>query len=159
MIETILNSEAFLIVISGVIIFALQNIVSQLWISPIVEFKKCLARIEALLTRYAFLSDHVQGSNNGMMDNDIEHFRKELKNLVSEMLCTYSVLPEPEKWWLKNIKKINIIKAKTEILTLSAVVSTEKDVMKEKSRAETAIENIPKYLNLPEIIYKMAEIL
>ena len=60
---------------------------------------------------------------------------------------------------LKNIKKINIIKAKTEMLTLSAVVSTKKDVEKEKSRAETAIENIPKYLNLPEIKYRMADIL
>lgn len=159
MIETILNSEAFLIVISGVVIFALQNIVSQLWISPIVEFKKCLARIEALLTRYAFLSAHEQDPNHGMMDNDIEHFRKELKNMVSEMLCTHNVLPKPAKWWLKNIKKINIIKAKTEMLTLSAVVSTKRDAMKEKSRAETAIENIPKYLNLPEIKYKMADIL
>jgi|SRR3989344_148021 len=159
MIETIINSEAFLIVISGVVIFTLQNLVSQLWISPIVEFKKCLARIEALLTRYAFLSAHEQDLNNGIMNNDIKHFKKELKNLVSEMLCTYNVLPELEKWWFKNIKKINIIKAKTEMLTLSAVVSTKKDIEKEKSRAETAIENIPKYLNFPEIKYKMADIL
>ena len=45
MIETILNSEAFLIVISGVAIFTLQNLISQLWILPLVEFKKCLAKI------------------------------------------------------------------------------------------------------------------
>lgn len=159
MIEIILNSEAFLIVISGVFIFTLQNLISQLWILPLVEFKKCLAKIETLLTRYAFLCQHVYNFNGGSMDIEIEYFRKELKNLTSEMLGTYNILPGLEKWWYKNIKEINILKAKTEILTLSAVVSTEKDVMREKPRAEIAIENIPKHLNFPEIKYKMADVL
>jgi len=75
------------------------------------------------------------------------------------MLGAYNILPGPEKWWFKNIKKINIIKTKTEILTLSAVVSTKNDVAKERPRAEIAIENISKYLNFPEIKYKMADIL
>lgn len=159
MIKTILNSEAFLIVISGVVIFTLQNLISQLWILPLVEFKKCLARIETLLTRYAFLCTFEYRSNNGLMDAEIEHFRKELKNLTSEMIGTYSILPKLEKWWLKRLYGIDIIKAKTEILTLSAVVSTKKDIDKEKSRAEIAIENIPKYLNFPKIKYKMADVL
>src|SRR3990167_11475015 len=100
MIETIINSEAFLIVISGVVIFTLQNLVSQLWISPIVEFRKCLARIETLLTRYAFLCGFEYGSNGGMMDAEIEYFRRELKNITSEILGVYSILPKLEKWWL-----------------------------------------------------------
>jgi len=54
MIEIITNSEAFLIIISGVLIFTIQNLVLRLWISPIVDFKKCLAKIETLLNRYAF---------------------------------------------------------------------------------------------------------
>ena len=159
MIETILNSEAFLIVISGVVIFTLQNLISQLWILPLVEFKKCLAKIETLLIRYAFLCDFEYNSNGGLMDAEIEYFRKELKNLASEMLGAYNILPGPERWWFKNIKKINILKTKTEILTLSAVVSTKKDVAKVKPRAEIAIENIPKYLNFSEIKYKIADIL
>lgn len=159
MINTIINSEAFLIVVSGVIIFTLQNLISQLWVSPIVEFKRCLARIETLLTRYAFLCDFEYGTNGGMMNDDIEHFRRELKNLTSEMIGTYSILPKPEKWWLKRWYGINIIKAKMEMLTLSAVVSTPKDVLKEKPRAEIAVENILKYLNFPKIKYKMADIL
>ena len=159
MIETILNSEAFLIVISGVIIFTLQNLISQLWISPIIEFKKCLAKIETLLTRYAFLSNFEYGSNGGIMDAEIDYFRKELKNLTSEMLGDYNVLPKLERCFLKKLYGINIIKAKTEILTLSAVVSTKNDVMKVKPRSEIAIKNIPKYLNFSEIKYKMADIL
>jgi len=54
MTETIINSEAFLIVISGVLIFTIQNLVLKLWILPIVDFKKCLAKIETLLSRYSF---------------------------------------------------------------------------------------------------------
>lgn len=159
MFETILNSEAFLIVISGVLIFTTQNLVSQLWILPIVDFQKCLAKIETLLTRYAFLSCFEYGSNNGIMDKDIEYFRGELKNLTSDMVGTYNMLPKLEKWWFKKLHGIDIIKAKTEMLTLSAIVSTKKDLQKENPRAEDAIKNIPEYLNFPEIKYKMADIL
>lgn len=155
----ILNSEAFLIVISGVVIFTLQNLISQLWILPLVEFKKSLAKIETLLIRYAFLCDFTYNSNGGLMDVEIEHFRRELKNLASEIIGAYNILPGAEKWWFEKIKKVNILKAKTELLTLSAVVSTEKDVAKEKPRAEIAIENIPRCLDLPEIKYKIADIL
>lgn len=159
MIKTILNSEAFLIIISGVVIFTLQNLISQLWILPLVEFKKCLAKIETLLTRYAFLCNFEYSTNNGMMDSDIEYFRRELKNLTSEMLGAYSILPKLEKWWSKKRYGIDVIKAKTEMLTLSAVVSTRDDVLKIKPRAEISIENIPKYLNFSEIKYKMVDIL
>ena len=159
MIDTIITSEAFLIVISGVVIFTLQNLISQLWISPIVEFKKCLAKIETLLTRYAFLCDFEYGSNNGMMDNDIEYFRRELKNITSEMLGAYNILPKLEKWGLRKRHGINIVKAKTEMLTLSAVVSTRRDVSREKSRAEIAIESIPQHLNFSRIKYKIADVL
>jgi hypothetical protein len=85
------------------------------------------------------------------MDVEIEYFRKELKNLTSELIGAYNILPGFEKWRFKNIKKINIIKAKSEILTLSAVVSTKKDVAKVKPRAEIAIENIPKYFSAKNI--------
>lgn len=159
MINTIINSEAFLIVISGVVIFTLQNLISQLWISPLVEFKKCLARIETLLTRYAFLCSFEYGVNEGTVNNDIEYFRRELKNLASEMIGAYNILPKLEKCWFKKLYRIDIIKAKTEMMTLSVVVSTPKDILKEKSRAEVAIENIPKYLNFSQIKYKLADIL
>ena len=44
------------------------------------------------------------------------------------------------------------------MLTLSAVIGTSADYNKQ-TRAEEAIENIPKYLNLSQIKYKMADIL
>ena len=157
MLKTIINSEALLIIISGVLIFTFQKLASQLWISPVVDFKKCLAKIETLLNRYAFLCRFEYGTNNGMMDSDIEYFREELKNITSEMLGDYYVLPYPMKIWFKKIRNIDIHKAKSEILTLSAVISTNKNVLKEKSRAEISIENIPKYLNFSQIEYKMSD--
>ncbi len=153
----IFNSEVFLIVISGVLIFTIQNLVLKLWISPIVDFKKCLAKIETLLNRYAFLYAFEFGTNNGIMDSEIKYFRKELRNMTSEMLGNYYVLPYLEKIWLKKIRNIDIHKAKSEILILSAVVSTHKDVLKEKSLAEISIEKIPKYLNFSQIKYGMAD--
>jgi len=91
------------------------------------------------------------------MDSEIEYFRKELSNITSEMLGIYYVLPYLyRKIWIG--RKIDIHKAKSEILTLSAVVSTHKDVLKEKPRAEISIEKIPKYLNFSQVKYKMADI-
>ena len=151
-------SDIFLAVISGVLIFTLQKLISQLWISPLVKFKKCLARIEAFLNRYASLCYFKYGKNNGMADYDIKYFQKELRSMVSWMLVTYSILPKPEKWWLKKHYKINIRKAQTEMLTLVSVIGTMQGIENGKTRAEIAIENIAKHLNFSEIKYKMADI-
>ena len=152
MIETIISSEVFLIVISGVLIFTIQNLVLKLWILPIIDFKKCLAKIETLLNRYAFLYAAEYGTNNGAMDSEIEYFRKELRNIISEMLGDYYVLPNLyRKIWLR---KIDIHKAKSEMFTLSNFISTHRDVLKEKTQAEISIEKILEYLNFSQIKYK-----
>ena len=148
--ETIINSEAFLIVISGVLIFISQKLASQLWISPVVDFKKCLAKIETLLNRYAFLCKYEYSSNDSN-DSEVEYFRKELRDMVSEMLGCYYILPYLERFWLKNIRKIDIHKAKSEMFILSSFVSTRKDVLKDKAQAKTSVEKISKYLNFSQI--------
>ena len=155
--ETIINSDAFLIVISGVLIFTFQKLVSQLYISPVVDFIKCLAKIEMLLNRYAFLCGYEYGTNGGGNDSDVEYFRKELRDMVSEMLGCYYILPYPMKIWFEKIRKIDIYKAKPEMLMLSFYVSTRKDILKQKSRAKIAIKNIPEYLNFSQIKYEMAD--
>ena len=153
-IETIINNEVFLIVISGVLIFTIQNLILKLWILPIVDFKKCLAKIETLLNRYAFLYAFEYGTNNGVMDSEIEYFRKELRNMTSEMLGNYYALPCLEKIWLKKIWNIDIHKAKSEMFTLSNFISTHRDILKEKTQAEISIGKIPKYLNFSQVKYR-----
>ena len=154
--ETIIGGEVFLIVISGVLIFTIQNLVLKLWILPIVDFKKCLAKIETLLNRYAFLYAVEYGTSNKAMDSEIEYFRKELRDIISEMLGTYYVLPYLyRKIW---IGKIDVYKAKSEMFTLSCFISTHKDVLKEKTQAEISIEKISKYLNFLQVKYKYEDI-
>ncbi|MDP3726416.1 MAG: hypothetical protein Q8R36_04440 [bacterium] len=143
--NTIITSEAFLIVISGVLIFTAQKLISELWIAPIIAFKKCLAKLETLLIRYEFLCGYEYGSNNSANDADVDYFRQELKSIVSELIGTFSALPFFEKWMLL-IRRVNIQQTKPELLILSARISTKKDVMEEIPRSERAIANIRTYL-------------
>ena len=158
MIEAIIktiNTEVFSVVISGVLIFTFQKLVSQLWISPIVDFKKCLAKIETLLNRYAFLCSYEYGGNDAT-DSEVEYFRKELRDIISEMLGTYYVLPcLYRKIWLG---RIDIHKAKSEMFIVSGLISTYRDVRKEKIQAEISIEKISKYLNFSQVKYKYEDI-
>lgn len=146
MIGTIINSEAFLIVISGVLIFTLQNLISQLWISPIVEFKKCLAKIETLMARWSVLHKYEYKNNNlvtadGTMDEAIENFKKELSRLTTELIGTYNALPLIEKWWLK-MKGVDVNKTKRALLTLSVIISVKGDWSTGESKAGIEINKI-----------------
>ncbi|SRR3989344_2052110 len=141
MIETIINSEAFLIVISGVLIFVFQKLSSELWISPTIEFKKCLGKLEALLIRYEFLSGYEYGTNNGANNHDVDYFRQELRSLTSELISTFVALPSLEKLWLR-IRRIDVNNTKPQLLLLSQVISTKEDIIKEKPKAKEAIKKI-----------------
>ncbi len=144
-INTIITSEAFLIVISGVLIFTIQRLISELWIAPIIAFKKCLAKLETLLIRYEFLCGYEYGSNNGPANDDVDYFRQELKNIASELVGTFNALPFFEKWMLR-IRGVNVQQTKPELLILSARISIRKDVMEVIPRSEKAIANIRTYL-------------
>jgi len=93
------------------------------------------------------------------MDSEIGYFRKELRNIISEMLGTYYVLPYfYRKIWLEKIRNIDIHKAKSEMFVLSNVISKSKDVSRVKTQAEISIEKIPKYLNFSWVKYKYEDI-
>lgn len=152
--NTIINSEAFLIVISGVFIFAFQKLLSQLWIAPTVDFKKCLSRIESSMNRWDFLYMYTEGKNNlvgsdGLsMDERIKIFRKELSGLVFDLISTYNALPGVEKLWVKIARRINIKDAKHSILTLSTNIAKDGDWKTGESKAESEIKNVYKHLKL-----------
>ncbi|KKU81691.1 MAG: hypothetical protein UY07_C0011G0011 [Parcubacteria group bacterium GW2011_GWA1_47_8] len=155
MIETIINSEAFLIVISGVLIFIFQNLISQLWISPIVEFKKCMSKIDTLLARWGFLYKFEYGksqslsSPNGTMDEAIENFRKEIGNFATELIGAYNSLPLLEKLWLR-VRGIDVKSAKPALLTLSVSISAEDDWKTGASKAKSEMDKIYKYLRITD---------
>lgn len=152
--NTIINSEAFLIVISGVLIFAFQKLLSQLWIAPTVDFKKCLSRIESSLNRWDFLYIYTEGKNNLIgsdgisMDERIKIFRKELNDLAFNLISTYNALPIAERFWIKTVRRINIKDAKHSILTLSTNIAREGDWKTSGSKAKSEIKNLYKHLKL-----------
>ena len=76
MIENIINGDLFLIVFSGVVIFVAQRLISDLWITPNIEFEKCLGKIDTLLIKYEFLCGYEFGSNDGANDEDVRFFKK-----------------------------------------------------------------------------------
>lgn len=142
MIETITNMAAFQIVLSGVLIFTAQRLISDLWISPNIEFQKCLGKIDALLIRYEFLCGYEQGSNNGANDEDVKFFKQELKSVVMDLVGKFRSLFFLERLWLTYARKINVNQAKPLLLYLSQIVSTKKDVTEVESKAKKAIEDI-----------------
>lgn len=147
----ILNNPIFLTVISGVLIFAIQKLISELWVVPIVEFRKCLAKIETSMDRWGFLYKYTYKNNNlvnadGAMDEAIENFRRELSYLTTELVGSYNSLPFLEKLWLKKVRMINISEAKPALLALSAVISSEGDWKTGESKAEKEIAKVYKYL-------------
>jgi hypothetical protein len=143
--ETVLVNE-FSLILTGVVIFTVQRLISDLWISPNIEFQKCLGRLETLLIRYEFLCGYEFGSNNGTNDGDVVFFKQEIKTIVTDLIGNFTALFFAEKWWLKHVRKINIHQTKPQLLILSDTISTRKDVIKEEPRAEKAIENIRKNL-------------
>lgn len=152
--NTITNSEAFLIVISGVLIFSFQKLFSQLWIAPVVDFKKCLSKIESSMNRWDFLYKYAEGTNNSIgsdelsMDERIRLFRKELNNLTFKLISTYNALPILERFWIKTVRRINVQNAKSSILILSTCIAKDGDWKTGESKAGIEINNVYKYLKL-----------
>lgn len=159
MIETFTNNEIFLIVFSGVVIFTAQRLISDLWISPNIEFQKCMGKIDTLLIRYEFLCDYEHGSNGGANDDDVKFFKQELKNATTELIGGFNALFFAEKWWLKSARRINIHQTKPELLILSNVVSTRKDIYKEDPLSKKAIKRIRKYLKFKPFIVDYEEVI
>ena len=158
LINKLVTSEVSLIVISGVLIFSFQKLVSQLWISPVIDFKKCLSKIESLMNRWDFLYKYTEGKNNYvgsdglLMDERIKLFRKELSELVFELVMTYNLLPALEKLWIRYVYRLNIKSAKSSMLILSTSVAKESDWKTGDSISEKEINNIYTYLRLSKIL-------
>ncbi len=149
----ILNNEVFLIVISGVFIFALQKLVSDIWINPNIDFNKSLTRIETLLIkskslyRWTYKKNNLVSSSGLPMDSDIENLRKEINIATWELISTYNSLFFAEKLWLKLIG-ISVNKARPSLMTLSITVCSENDWNQPDGRSlsEKEMDNIYKQL-------------
>lgn len=140
--DILLDKDVYLIIISGVLIFVVQKLISDLWILPNIEFQKCLGKLDVLLIRYEFLCGYEYGSNEGSNDEDGDYFKAELKNIVMDLISKYRALFSAERWWCRYVLKINVNQTKPQILLLSQLISTKKDVMVVDSKAGQCMKNI-----------------
>jgi hypothetical protein len=147
----VFKSDVFIIVISGVVIFAAQKLISEIWISPNLEFQRCLAKIETLMSRayslykFEYKNNNMISSAGAPMDVEIENIRKELNIATYELIGAHSMLFMPEKWWLK-IRGIDVRKAKSALLTLSVIICSKGDWSTAESKAEKEMKKVYKYL-------------
>ena len=146
-------SEVFLIVISGVLVFAIQKIISDVWIVRNIDFQKCLARIEILLIRANKMYLWTEGKNNMItsegitFDGYVKAVRKKINLATYELIRSYNSLFFLDKLWLK-IRGRRIPKSVPELLSLSVSLSSEKDWRGSESTAKENIDNVFNYLKL-----------
>ena len=128
----IVNSEVFIIVISGVVIFAFQKLISDIWINPNLDFSKSLSKIETLLVksrgmyRYTYKKNNSVSSSGLTMDEEIENLRKEINMATWQLISSYHSLFFAEKLWLK-LLRVDIDKARPSLMTLSVTICSEND--------------------------------
>jgi hypothetical protein len=146
-IVNIFNSEPFLIVLSGVVIFTAQKIISELWIKPLVKFLETRGKLEVLILRYAYLSQVSLGISK-RTDEEIYLFKDTLRELAGELIASYNILPRFEKWWIVNLRNIKVTESSRSIIQLSNLVSTPSDVNRPITLASETIDKIRDLMKL-----------
>jgi len=155
--NTISNSEVFVIVMSGVLIFTLQQLISQLWIPPFVKFKECITDIESLMNRWDVLHRFTEGKNtsidsHGKMDDRIKEYRIELNEIATRLVYRYNALSWISKIWYRFVRRFDFKKAKGALLTLSTTVSAKNDYASGKSKSSEEIEKIYSALKISKYL-------
>jgi hypothetical protein len=147
-------AETFSIVISGVFIFVIQKIISDIWIAPRIDFQKSLARIEVLVIRANKMFRHTEGEDNNMVTSEgipfnqyVKVVRKKINLATFKLIESYNSLFFLDKIWLK-IRGRHIHKSIPELLSLSVFISSKKDWKGERAISEEKINNISNYLKL-----------
>lgn len=152
-------SEIFLIIISGVFIFAAQKIISDIWIVNNIEFQKSLARIEVLIIKangmytWTYGNNNLKSSKGTSMDEEIREVRKELNLATWGLLERYNSLFFLEKYMLK-IRSIQINNAIPRLLSLSVLICAKDDWKTGASKAKEKITEVATCLKFKDDFLK-----
>jgi hypothetical protein len=151
-----LSNDASLIVLSGIVIFAAQRIISDIWIAPNLEFNKAMTKVERLLMKAEDLHRWTHGKNNSTsstgksMDQEIEDLRRELNVATWELIGAYRSLYFLERWWL-GVRGVNVYAAKPSLLALSVLLCAPGDWDKAESKAKQKIDKANHHLKLTPV--------
>lgn len=130
----VLESEPFIIVISGVLIFAIQQVLLEFWIKPVKEFKSVISKIEVLILRYEYFTSVTLGLTDHL-DKEIWFFKNNLRKLTGELSANYRNLPTLLQIWIKVVRGIDVMKAKKELIGVSNLIASPSDVQKPEPQA------------------------
>ena len=115
-IKTILTSEAFITIISGVFVFVLSQLFVEYTLNPIKEYKKLKAKIAYSLTFYScYYGNPAEVIDKAKSDMWIEA-SKDLRKLASECLSFSQTKPQLN---IFIVSKRKLIAVKTDLLLIS----------------------------------------
>ena len=142
-----MNEEIYKLFLTGMLIFAFQQVFVELWVKPLKDFYAVLKRLESFLIKYAYLSQVVWGQNE-IMDKELKEGRDKMREYAGDMIASYSGLPIFEKLWFVKIKKYKILDAKKSLIRLSNFLgnSDETKTLNLRVLASEEIDKIRQYL-------------
>ncbi len=111
-------SEIYYFFITGILIFAFQQILIEFWIKPLKNFYEILGRLESLLVEYAYLSQEIYGKNK-ITDKKLQDMHTLLRKYTGDLMASFSSLNFLEKLWLSKFSKLDIQEAKNSLIRLS----------------------------------------
>ncbi len=139
-------SEIYELFLTGILIFAFQQVLLELWIKPIKEFNLVLKKLESFLIHYAYLSQPLWGQS-GKLDGELEEGQDKMREYAGDLVASYSSLLFLEKLWLLKVKKYNILEARRSLIRLSNLIGNKDEGINLRIEAASAIDNIKKCLN------------
>jgi len=139
--------ESFLIVISGVLIFILQNLFLELWIKPLNNFRATKSKIEVLILRYGYLTQ-ARLKESEKTDGEIEFFKDELRNLAGELSANYRNLPKCEQWYQEKFNGLRVETGVKEMVRGSNIIASPGGVNGQIFAGSDCIQAVKKALVL-----------
>lgn len=142
-----MKNELFKIFLTGIFIFAFQQVFIELWIKPLKEFKEVLKRLESFLIKYAYLSQAVWGQND-ILDKELSECKNKFKEYAGNLIAGYTSIIFFEKIWFKYFLKINIKDSKKSLIKISNFLGNQdpSGVVNLRVEVSKEIDNIRKFL-------------
>lgn len=137
--------DVYKLLIAGIAIFSFQQVLVELWIKPLTEFKAVLSRVDSFLIKYAYLSQVVWGQNE-VLDIELHEGKDKMREYAGELGAKYSGLPYFEKMWIYKVRKINVIEGQKELIKLSNLIGQKTEGVNLRVLASNTIDKIRRVL-------------
>jgi len=142
-----LSKELILLFLTGIFIFAFQQVFIELWMKPLKEFKEVLKRLESFLIKYAYLSQVVWGQSD-ILDRELLKCKHKFREYAGDLIASYTNLIFLEKIWFTYFRKINVKDSKKALIKISNYLGNEDpaETVNLRIMISKELDNIKRYL-------------